>query len=87
MTSVKGVTIFTSATFFLQVDSARIFKRGGSLVDDVAPSAAFGRQSRSLTMINVAGTERFFQGIFITSFWSLSFTVARGELAIQNHLG
>ena len=56
-------------------------------MDDVAPSAAVGHQSRPLTVFNVAGTERFFQGIFITSFWHFSVSVASGELAIQDHLG
>ena len=49
--------IFPSATYFFQTDFARTLKKESSLVDDVAPGAAVGSQSRSLAMINVAGTE------------------------------
>ena len=53
----------------------------------MAPSAAVGHQSMPPAMVNVAGTERFFQGVFIMPLWCLSVTVASGELTIQDHLG
>ena len=51
----------SSFSFVFKVDHAVVLKGRGSLVDGLSPGLAISSKSKSMAVVDVTGTERFFR--------------------------
>ena len=90
VTGVKGLICyscwgsldFPPAGFLPEVDPVGVIKGGDDLVNDTARGLTVSSKCRPLVVVDVAGTEDLFEGVFKTFLWCPSIMVASEEFTV-----